>query len=478
MIPRPWGPEQRRRHKEATELKQRQQRQQQRGLQLVSRPGHDRRDETDRSRHVVRPGVVEELRVYLRAQPTARRESAKLALRNAVQNNWRIAGLSSLLHEEVEQAITESVESPRPSPRSSCSSRALAGGSDPSMALQDQQREHRIDAGAAALGRFSAGVCSAPSNGAEATTDAQSPLRRSGSSAAPEGSWRRVVDALRCEVEPFGQLKAVSGVAIASRSPTPPVSGRSASADGHRRLEELRRAAEDTPSGEVPLPDEQVAVADACEDAAAPRHAESLSPRACHSEVTAEDKQGIATIGGGEKGAEADRCRHCLVVTSSTAVGAAEDDARTEAVPADAALESDGGDEQGGGVKTSGEASWSWQGSDPHDDSQGDSESARGETDPRACVQALVPANQCKDLSNHTWRWSQTAADGGHDAAYNSWWSSSAWKSASGGNWWFGGWNNTYDAYWRYDSWHSRDSAVASGDSSSREAWIVEKPEE
>lgn len=100
VIPRPWGPSQHQRPRHCVDARPRR----------LSGAASDHPGRTDERHRPARPGVVRELAAYLGAQPASRRESAKEALRSAVQNGWRIAGVSSLSAEEVEQAIEDSEE--------------------------------------------------------------------------------------------------------------------------------------------------------------------------------------------------------------------------------------------------------------------------------------------------------------------------------------------------------------------------------
>jgi len=97
VIPRPWGPARRNLHKELVEA---------RHLPLLSL-GLGNGTGTP-----IRAQLVRQLAAYLQEQPSVRRVSATRALRNAAYNGWRLAGISSLRQEEVENAIVMSLGPP------------------------------------------------------------------------------------------------------------------------------------------------------------------------------------------------------------------------------------------------------------------------------------------------------------------------------------------------------------------------------
>jgi len=103
-IPRPWGPELRRRHRELLER-------QRSSTALAVRSQSSSEGDKREPRPSVRERVVHEIADYLREQSPACRESAKNALRKVVRNGWRIAGVSSLQDEEVERAVMLSLQS-------------------------------------------------------------------------------------------------------------------------------------------------------------------------------------------------------------------------------------------------------------------------------------------------------------------------------------------------------------------------------
>ncbi|CAE8638748.1 unnamed protein product [Polarella glacialis] len=157
-----------------------------------------------------RPELVKELTSYLRSQSPTRRASAKEALRNAVKNNWRIAGISTLTSAEVEKAISLSSEGRcrpdvLPVPDSSYSQAGRAQGTlalTNSSATSTDWRNHT-------------------SYGSRDAGSGDWKRAYSGGASSIEGSWSRVVDALRCEAHSHSQRYYVHGFQEGLQSPFP-----------------------------------------------------------------------------------------------------------------------------------------------------------------------------------------------------------------------------------------------------------------